>query len=174
MAAFDSTFKVSPDGQSIASQKTFYERGALDLIDFSTGKVFTLTDQIGDLMEAFAWSPDGKTLAYSLRPLDTRIPEIWIVNADGSSPQQLLKGEWGTSYQHLALLPDGQTLLFDLDAGGNSYDDGWSLMAMNIMDGSVKRLLMNGSGIRLFDEGRKILFSRNSTDIGIWIAELSC
>ena len=48
----------------------------------------------------FAWSPDGRQLAYLRFNQDTLTdpPELWIMNADGSNPQQLVIGGYAPQW----------------------------------------------------------------------------
>src|SRR5829696_2386739 len=67
-----------------------------------------------------AWSPDGKQIAFiSDRDGDQ---EIWVMNADGSSPRQLTfddKDQFSVDWS-----PDGRQLVFNVDEtpGGNTIN----------------------------------------------------
>ncbi len=173
VASVDSNFIISPDGQQLAIQSVFYEKGTLYLQELSTGKVITLTNEVGNAVLPMGWSPDGRTLAYSFRPENTRDPELWLVNADGTNPRRLWRGELARAFEFLTWMPDGQTLLYINDPGGTSFEVGWTYMAISVKGGAPKALFTNGEGLALFDNGRKILIFRSVEDKGNWIVELS-
>lgn len=164
---------VSPDGQHLADVCA----GALYLIDIGTGKVITLTNGIEFATRQIEWSPDGRTLAYSFAPTDTRRAELWLVNADATNPRRLWRDEFARAFHFLTWMPDGQTLLFINDPGGTSFEVGWTFMAISAKGGSPKALFTYGEGLALFDNGRKILILRSVRESnlpeGDFIVELS-
>jgi hypothetical protein len=109
---------VSPDGSTLAFAGT-----AAD------GRVNVWTVRIDgtDLRrltnDAFradqpAWSPDGSRLAF--RSFRRGIPEIWVMNADGSEPLPLLATPTMIPEEeshHPVWLPHGQTLVFTRSFG---------------------------------------------------------
>lgn len=72
-----------------------------------------------------AWSADGK-IVFIVTNLDGRY-NLWRTSAEGSWPVQLVRGE--DSQTDLAPSPDGRTVLFAQDAGGNEYFDIFSVPA---------------------------------------------
>ena len=70
-----------------------------------------------------AWSVDGKQVFISTN-LTGRF-NIWRVDSSGSWPAQLTVSDEGQN--GLSPSPDGRTLLFTQDAGGNEYYDVYSV-----------------------------------------------
>ncbi len=162
---------VSPDGQHLADLRA----QVICLEDISTGKVITLTNEVEFATRQMAWSPDGHQLAFSFARTDTRRAELWLVNADGTNPRRLWRNELARAFEFLTWMPDGQTLLFINDNG--SFELGWTYMAISVKGGPPKALFTYGEGLRLFDNGRKILILRSVRESnlpeGDFIVELS-
>jgi Tol biopolymer transport system component len=96
----DTSPAFSPDGSLIAFARKF-----LDAARWTPGRQIWIMGANGEdphpvsdtpfyNYSAFAWRPDGKQLAYIRFNQDspTQPPEIWLVKADGSDPQQLVTG----------------------------------------------------------------------------------
>ena len=101
----------------------------------TTVRVLTADPELDD---SPAWSPDGKRIAFrSYR--SGYDGEIWVVNADGSSPVNLtpnaLPATWDN--RHPDWSPDGKSIVFASTLGGD-----WGIWVMNA-DGSGKRQLTN-------------------------------
>jgi len=66
------------------------------------------------------WSPDGKSLRYSVQDVRTFLSTLWRVDADGSNPRELLPGWTGAPSACCgAWTPNGKHFLFT--AGGNLW-----------------------------------------------------
>ena len=77
-----------------------------------------------------AFSPDGKRLAFvSDRGGE---PGIWIMNADGGIPEQLIKAE---VHRSLLWSPDGRAIVY-----ATTIDDVPTLQSVSVADGKVQRL----------------------------------
>jgi Tol biopolymer transport system component len=153
----------SPDGEKLIFSS--WERGGqpgidkvwMITLDPETGSALH-TDLLplpGDIRSAQweAWSPDGKEIAIE----DNQGGEdrsIWVVHADGSHPEKLLKYE-GTTYGGLDWSPDGKTIVYSGLAG-----DRLQLFA-EPRAGGAPRLLSHDSG--------NLMHPRISPD-GHWIA----
>jgi Tol biopolymer transport system component len=102
----DSSPVYSPDGALIA-----FARRYLDSTRWTPGKQLWLMrsdgseahplTQSGDYNHHdFAWSPDGKRLAYIRfnQTILTEPAELWLINADGSHPIELVKGGYSPQW----------------------------------------------------------------------------
>lgn len=96
----------SPDGSSLA-----FARKYLDITRWTPGRQLwlmksdgsgarQLTDNAFDNHYDFAWSQDNRRLAYVIsnqaKPTDP--PELWLVNADGNNPVQLVIGGYAPQW----------------------------------------------------------------------------
>jgi formylglycine-generating enzyme required for sulfatase activity len=64
------------------------------------------------------FSPDGKRILYTT--VRAGVPEIWIINRDGSQPKSVtkgLQGSWGPDGKSIVFINDKQTFVRDLDTG---------------------------------------------------------
>jgi Tol biopolymer transport system component len=66
------------------------------------------------------WSPDGKSLRYSVQDARTAVSTLWQVSADGTNPRELLPGWTGAPNACCgAWTPNGKSFVFT--AGGNLW-----------------------------------------------------
>ncbi len=85
-----------------------------------------------------AVSPDGSKIAVMSSARGATNWEIWVMNADGSSPQRLTNN--GSNEGLPAWSSDGQSIAYVSDQGGS-----WAVWVMNA-DGSNQRKLFNMNG----------------------------
>ncbi len=176
-------FRVSPNGQKVAVLKGRSYEGTLSIIDLDTQRAITITDQVGSSWRPMAWSPDSSRLAYGIAPDPLEIPELWVVNADGSEPRRLWTEESEEyphrgSYEFLEWLPYQNAILFAYRPRGTNPSGRAVYQVISADGGDAKALFTNGEGLWLADrEGRKFDFFREFTDDpadkGTWIASLS-
>ena len=112
-----------------------------------TGDIFVPGDNGGaprqlthdpELDDSPAWSPDGQRIAFrSYR--SGYAGEVWVVNADGSSPVNLTPNALPaiSDNRHPDWSADGRSIVFASTAGGD-----WGIWVMNA-DGTGKRQLTN-------------------------------
>ncbi|WP_374555437.1 prolyl oligopeptidase family serine peptidase [Thermomonas sp.] len=115
----------------------------------------------GDLSD-FAWSPDGKTVAMSVRQSDRSEPwstnfDIWLVNADGSGARNVTAANkaWDAGPVFSA---DGKTLYYRAMARAGFEADRFALMAMDVASGKAKEIAprwdASADGITLSADGK--------------------
>ena len=115
----------------------------------------------GDLGD-FAWSPDGKQVAMSVRQANREEPwstnfDIWLVNADGSGARNLTAKNpaWdaGPVFSH-----DGKTLYYRAMARPGFEADRFALMAMDLASGKSHEIASkwdaSADGITLSADGK--------------------
>ncbi|MFA6954655.1 MAG: protein kinase [Thermoanaerobaculia bacterium] len=102
----------SPDGQLIAFRSGRNGGGI-----FVMGATGESVRRLTDFGHYPGWSPDGKSIAFSLSEGEYFKPGgIWVVDAKGGAPRQVFKGE-GLSP---AWSPSGNRLAFHLSTSGNA------------------------------------------------------
>jgi len=117
----------------------------------------------GDLGD-FAWSPDGKSVAMSVRQADRAEPwstnfDIWLVDADGSGARNLTAANkaWDAGPVFSA---DGKTLYYRAMARPGFEADRFALMAMDIASGTAREIAprwdASADGITLSADGKWI------------------
>lgn len=117
----------------------------------------------GDLGD-FAWSPDGKSVAMSVRQADRAEPwstnfDIWLVDADGSGARNLTAANkaWDAGPVFAA---DGKTLYYRAMARPGFEADRFALMAMDIASGTAREIAprwdASADGITLSADGKWI------------------
>ena len=117
----------------------------------------------GDLSD-FAWSPDGKQVAMSVRQANREEPwstnfDLWLVNADGSGARNLTAKNpaWDAGPVFSA---DGRTLYYRAMARPGFEADRFALMAMDLATGTTKEIASkwdaSADGITLSADGKWI------------------
>lgn len=168
-------FQISPDGQKVA----LYGGGVISIANLKTRQVVFTVGGVSSPWHPMAWSSDGGKLAHATMSEGIvgeggGIPELWVVNADGSDPQRL----WAAvpplgSYKWLEWLPGRNAILFIHNLGGDDASNHYQIISGD--GGPPKELFTNGGGLRL--SGNKFTFSREFTDDpadkGTWVATLT-
>ena len=117
----------------------------------------------GDLSD-FAWSPDGKTVAMSVRQSNGEEPwstnfDVWLVNADGSNARNLTAANkaWDAGPVFSA---DGKTLYYRAMKRPGFEADRFALMAMDLTSGKIREIDpqwdRSADGITLSNDGKSI------------------
>src|SRR5690606_14717747 len=101
------------------------------------------SEPFGDL-SAFAWSPDGTSVAMSVRQANREEPwstnfDIWLVNADGSGARNLTEANkaWDAGPVFGA---DGKTLYYRAMKRPGFEADRFALMAMDLASGATREI----------------------------------
>ncbi len=103
------------------------EQGDLYVADRDGSNVQRLTDT--SAMEyAWAWSPDG-TKILTIESEDGFSFSIWVMNADGSDPKELVSGLHGHEYPSPSWSRDGERIVYvrDTGEGEDARRDLWSI-----------------------------------------------
>ncbi len=109
----------SPDGKKILyeSQResavrgpAFFRSTDLFVLHLDGSRVFNLTATPTHRESRGAWSPDGKTIAYTRS--DSSGTQIFLVNADGSNPRPLRPRDPNFVDEAPAWSPDGSRIVF--------------------------------------------------------------
>lgn len=130
----------SPDGNWIVYATGDLSGGnrSIHKIDLSTREVYTLTNATTDDRWP-SWSPDGNRIAFMRNqpniPAGYFIPDIYVMDADGSNQEQLTTWDYYDEYP--AWSPDGQSIAYISDQGYASRE----VMLMDA-DGSNKRKVL--------------------------------
>jgi len=104
----------SPDGGKI-----IYANGADLYVAKSDGTESRKLVTVGGLPVQIRWSPDGRTLRFTLNEPNRHSSSLWEVRSDGTNLHPLLPG-WSTASSERACVwtPDGKYFLFTSSHGG--------------------------------------------------------
>lgn len=160
-------FVVSPDGRKIA----YADGSRLTIGPLESGDGVRITERLSyDARPRFdvAWSPDSKRIAYATAG---PMPELWVVNADGSSPIRLLSGI-SEFFGQLSWFPQGDVILLGRVPTGTDKQNRARIYTINT-DGSGLNDLggpsLSYTFAALSPEGTKIIFQRDGK---VWLALL--
>jgi Tol biopolymer transport system component len=123
---------ISPDGSAVAFRRNSYAPGAAGIfVTSSNGKTVTqLTQHPGDCCPA--WSPDGKSLAFSRIATDEY--GIYVVSATGGAPRKISHEDPRKKRGELAWTADGKFIAFS----GDSPQGGSQIFLLSVEDSSVR------------------------------------
>jgi TolB protein len=125
---------VAPD-RSVAF--TSYRRGKPELFLGRPGAEPTPLVANGRMVSGVDFSPDGRRIAYSVA--DGEAAEIWVSNADGSSPVKVTDTKYFLNSSP-SWSPDGKRLAFVSNRGGSPQ-----IYLMNADGSDPKRLTFQGN-----------------------------
>jgi Tol biopolymer transport system component/serine/threonine protein kinase len=145
----------SPDSRSIAFDRASPNAGIF-VVPALGGPERRLTEMSG----AFAWSPDGKTLAISSRNSAEEPTSIFLLTIATGETRRLTFPEPGSIGDlSPAFAPDGQTLAFIRSPGTQVSD----IFLVPVAGGASRRLTFDnlslGGGLAWTADGREIVFS---------------
>lgn len=97
--------QFSPDGRQLLlavtrSRPAGGSRSSLIVVDLASGGIRMIGSDAADSDTDPAWSPDGRRIAYRRvpdRPVTGFDDGIWVMNADGTSPQRIVPSQQGTA-----------------------------------------------------------------------------
>lgn len=151
----------SPDGQRLAFDANVAGRLGIWCVAVDGSGAKRLIDQAmwPD------WSPDGKTIVFNRGQL----PQLWVMNADGSNPRMLLK-DAGDMLPDLWAVwsPDGARILFTAVTGAARDDVGKQQMTYEVRtvsaDGDDVRPVtkLNGMALCWSPDAKKIVVKEGS------------
>jgi len=169
--ANDLPYQVSPDGRFVAVL-----RGTgLSVVDLTSGAARELTASVDARRWApFAWSADGRLLAYADVGPDGR-GRVAVFDAQAGASTVLLESDGRGFYAGLSWTPAGGWLLYAFHPRGNRTEEEASYEAVNVYSGNRALLFRGGIGLRLSGDGHRITFSRTSDpdQRGVWVATIA-
>jgi beta-lactamase regulating signal transducer with metallopeptidase domain/Tol biopolymer transport system component len=124
------TWALSPNGQSVAvsfNEPTKKEKECVSMIvvvPSDGGEIDELLrrDELGGELSEVAWSPDNKTVLFTIqRDFDTI--EFWQIPAAGGEPRKIAEASLGWCYS-LCVHPDGQRIAF---MAGKRHHELWAM-----------------------------------------------
>ena len=183
----------SPDGKRVAYVSD--ESGDLEInvVDGKGKQIERLTNTPGD-DEAPVWSPDGSRILFDTNRASPGLPEIWVMDADGSNVRVVGSGP-GTGHHAPAWSPDGTRLAVQVTMEDGEYvylatpAGGWgrvkagtfpawapngddiyltrndSLLVTRASTGSIRLVLADGFAPRPSPDGRWLAFVRGEWPI---------
>ncbi|HEX8336209.1 MAG TPA: protein kinase [Pyrinomonadaceae bacterium] len=124
---------LSADGKALATTRSELRSNVWVVTggDYARARQVTSGRENGSL--GCAWTPDGRVV-YTSRASGHQ--DIWVANADGSSPRQLTSGTDANTYPSVS--PDGRHVVFETNRGV-----GWSVWRVNADGGAPKELTRN-------------------------------
>ncbi|MBN1983030.1 MAG: PD40 domain-containing protein [Chitinivibrionales bacterium] len=92
--------------------------------------------------------------------------DLWIMNADGTDPKQLTKGDNVDWFPRFS--PDGSTIIFTRSKGGwvtendAEYNDKWDLWTIGVDGSNEKKVVDNACWGNWSPDGKSIVFARRT------------
>ena len=145
-AVRDSYPDISPDGRTLMFQSNRSGRQAIWLADLKVSDARLLFDgaKVGTDPATPRWSPDGKRIAFAMRPAGSADPEeseIYVMNADGSDVRRLTNS-WGDD-SHPHWTADSKRIFFNSPRATPDRKAEWSRQWIDIYS-----MAADGSDVR--------------------------
>lgn len=155
---------TSPDG----SQALFGREDGLYTENIATGEMHHIPDTIpGDF--GALWSPDGTRIAFLRDESSASLPNIYIINPDGTGVQRITKQ--AGDYYLFGWLPDSSTLLF-----AELTRAGYTLKKLEFTSGTISDLFTPKGGhiSAIAPDGNEVVFQEliDEATMGLYISRL--
>jgi Tol biopolymer transport system component len=154
-----SLYSWAPNGRNIV----YVGRRGLAVVDVATGRTRVLAPRPGRIEQFPAWSPDGRSIMFSLQRAPGRISDLVAVAPDGRGLHTVRRADameprWS---------PDGRQIAYLTARGGNG--GGWDVIVLRA-DGSHARRVGSASDYQTLEwapDSSSVLFPgpRNTFEI---------
>ena len=125
----------APTGDKLLFVSFHVKRPAIYILDLRSGKITALGNKTGQSQSAPAWSPDGKTIAFT-QATDGN-SDIYTVNVDGTNLKRLTNTD--SIETSPTWSPDGKKIAFVSDSAGSPQ-----IYIMNADGSGKERFTFNG------------------------------
>lgn len=158
--------KISDDGQMISSTINKDGKYGIYLISLKDGTQQLLYTAEADYPSEVCWSPDGKSLVFSMSAKQGIARDVWIMDArPGATPRPLVAT--AASEEHCHISPDGKWVTFTSDANGTKQ-----VYLASLPDGAQRRQIsVTGGTWPYFGRDATKLYYRAQGKL--WIVGLS-
>ncbi len=143
----------SPDG----SRLLVSENLTLRVIDMVSGEERQLLEPTANVIPPACWSPDGRTIAISVRPLENTKRQLLLVNSQGAEKglRARIDSTAGMS-GGMTFSPDGKRL---------AYSGGYLLMILDVEGDKKPRIIPDQKGYNFepdwSPDGKRLAFTSN-------------
>jgi Tol biopolymer transport system component len=138
------------------------EAGVHDIFKLAGGVETQLSNTFPGAAINSDWSPNGARVAYDVVANFDALPDIWVMNGNGSGQVQVTSNDWWDAFPSWS--PDGQWIAMESD--GPSYPETQGIWMMRPDGSGVTRITTIPSGVAFDSEpafspdGRRIAFTR--------------